>query len=180
MFLVIALVAGAFYYLYQLGGPGVAVIGIFVLGTGAAYLADWISEMRKIRRYGDRYENIYVVENPPGVEMKDELPQVQHLLITVPKGKVLETVMEEKEMLNKAGNRRNVEVIPIHFQSGIHVNETFEQYADRAWEMIKADRSARHEKIKEKDPEWYLRNHHGEGERATVNYEWNGKVNKNV
>ena len=167
--------AGVAWLLNKAAGPVAGFLGMMIFLLGVFYLIDWIAAMIKARQYGNRYENIYVVENPPDCDLEKMLPalRVQGLIIAVSKGKVLETALAERELLKKAGNKRGVEVIPIHFQSGMYVNETVEEYIERLTDLIKVNRSIRHNDIKEKDPDWYERTHHGEKVRNV--YEWNGK-----
>jgi len=97
----------------------------------------------KLQKYGNRFENIYIVS-------LNENDNTEY-----------ERADFERELLVLSGNRLNVEVIVIDYQYAEYVNETWDEYMLRVDAAIKTDRAARHRWLAANSPNSYLRDMRG-------------------
>lgn len=137
---IVILLAYAYGFVHV--GPIAAGVGVLVLSLLVYMIWKRYRYIRKLKDYAERIDNIYVLSEKPGDRT------------------VAQRTIAEKEMLEKSGNKRGVRIVQILFQDGEFVNETWEEYQERAKEEIAEDRKSRHAKLKKEDPEWYLCAHH--------------------
>ena len=119
-----------------------------------------IDHIMTIHDYAKQYENIYVVSNHPKLKTELFIEDLDEFIINVPYKEVLESVEDQKKILVKAKNELfnndNLKVIPIIYQDGQFVNETWKQFKKRVSSEIKEDRAKRHKRMKQTDNIWYM------------------------
>lgn len=132
----------AYMLLMQYVGP-VAAFAVVALLIAVAFLI-WrrYQTVKKLKEYGRRIENIYVLSLRPGDRS------------------VMRRVAKERDWLERSGNRLGVQVIPIFFKDAENVTESWEEFQERAEMEIADDRRRRHTSFSETDRSWYIRYHH--------------------
>lgn len=163
-----------------LGLLSVWKVGAFWTGWGAVLLIlgvfiwrwlRWRYEERK--KWGERFENVYLVVEWEGVreKLEREHGDIVRFIEWVEEGKVKEGMREVIGKLQEAENRWFMEeereefklrVIPIYKRSGEWVNESWEEYVERVVSYVREDRRVKHYNIKEYDPGYYERYYHRE------------------
>lgn len=157
---------------FLIGGIGsimVLVISIIVNSR--------IEKILLLNEYANEYENIYVVSNHPRYETQIKLPnEIEDFVVRCSYEDVIKTIHIQKELLREANNRlfcdpnlkedQRLKVIPIIFQDGEFVNESWKQFKKRVIFEIKEDRSIRHAMLKATDPIWY--NKHGNNQSGII------------
>ncbi len=120
-----------------------------------------------ISHYGQLYENIYVVSNHPNTDDSIDLPELNELIVCCKYHDVMTIVDEQKKWLTESKNpffvdpaltdRQRLQVIPIIYQDGKYVNESWRKFAKRVKAEIQEDRANRHEMLKKTNNDWYMK-----------------------
>lgn len=171
-------------------GAGAAVLAFLLLGSAIGFLATlaispifvawWVwaklSETRKLKKYGARYENLYLVTCHPDTDEQPnlgDLENVPDLVHYAPYGTLGSSAEKHRKLLIASGNKfytsKHLRIIPIIFQDGVNVNENWGEFGERAQLEIKQDRAQRHGEIQKKDPGWYMA--HSNKERQQFDWE---------
>ena len=124
-----------------------------------------LTYLHNVDRYGKMYENIYIVSNHPESEEEVFIEAFDQFIVNAPYRHVKKAGEEEKRWLTESKNtcfcdpglldHQRLQIIPIIFQDGIHVNENFKEFKKRVKAEIKVDRADRHALLKNTDPIWY-------------------------
>lgn len=118
-----------------------SVLVLLLSAVGIWYYVRW-KRVRLLREYGRRIENVYVLSRFPGDRT------------------VLKRAAKERRLLEEAANKTGAEVRTILFADGENVNETWEEFEERARIEIAEDRKSRHSGLKSANNDWYLAYHH--------------------
>lgn len=126
--------------------------------TAILFIRSRYLQVKKLKWYGRRLEDLWVVEEPAGWGL--ELGELTQHVITARHRQVMREVSRQEELLARAGNKNKIQVHPIFYQAGSRVNETIEEYEAFVIETIKAARAEQHDSHKKRDADWYLAFHH--------------------
>ena len=138
---------------------------------------DWKREqVRTLKEYGGRFENIYVVSNHPVTDEKIDLPKYQNLIVCAEYTDVLKRCEKERDFLKLSENQffetgneaQQLKVIPIIFQDAKFINEDWDEFTDRVRIEIATDRAKKHKALEKGDPRWYAI--HGNNQKNV--FEW--------
>lgn len=150
------------------------LVGLVAMVLFAAIRKEYRA-VKTLERYGRRIENIYVVTKHPETGEKPflgDLGTIDGLVRFAPYGRATKTMNTEQGLLQQSGNhfwqQGKIDIIPIIFQDGVNVNESWGEFEQRVIEEIKQDRAKRHEGLKAQNSVWYME--HGNDERQV--YEW--------
>lgn len=142
-----------------------------------------IDYIQTIAHYAKQYENIYVVSNHPDTDDEVFIQEVDHLIVNASYTDVMREVKDQERWLSESKNaffcdpalkdHQRLQVIPIIYQDGQFVNESFKQFRKRVIEEIKKDRAERHAMLKKTDAAWY---HKYSNNQRSV--EWTKSVQK--
>lgn len=119
-----------------------------------------IDKFVKLVRYARRFEPIFVLPNDTGLD--GTIGRLSDLCIFVAPKMIAKTVTEERAFLEMSGNQfaaNGIPVIGIYKGHGPFVNETDQEYNERAKDLIRSVRAEWHTKLAEY-PDWYERYHH--------------------
>ena len=170
--LLFAVAVGAFLW-NPVAGPMI----LLLLGIIAAVVYYRITARLELIRAARRIEPVFVVSRNPLDHAEVWLPEdLDELCEHTRYERVVAEVIRQRELLERAENPfvsaeleedQRLPVIPILFRDGIHVNETWAEFSERAAETIKGIRAAWHGGLKQGNEAWYMRHRH----RQTA--EWN-------
>jgi uncharacterized membrane protein len=154
-----------------------SITAFVVLLLGVSFSIYW-EKVKKLKRFGKRWENFYIVTRHPETGKEPDLgglAKVEDLVVYAPYGKALRKAAYLKKWLQKAQNplflSGDLKIKILIYQDGVDVNESWEEYEDRASFEIRKDRAKRHGGIKEQNGAWY--NKHGNKEGNTISWgEW--------
>lgn len=143
---------------------GLAFGGIaFLLSSlSSVFLVDKIRESVDRLSLRRRLENVYVVSCHPVTKEQAEVgPDLDKVIFWASFRQTYKTARKYERWLEESGNRfvgpdvpdrYRLKVVPIIFQDGANVNETFEEFADRVVAEIREDRSIRLSALRDQDP----------------------------
>ncbi|QDP50399.1 MAG: hypothetical protein Unbinned5350contig1001_14 [Prokaryotic dsDNA virus sp.] len=130
------------------------------------FISEWIIKFKKMNKYENRFENIYVISNHPDNEeeiiFKEK--ELNELIINVDYVEVIKQIGKEKDWLVKSENnfyngemseKNRLQVIPIIFRDGKYVNENWKSFKARAKAQILESREERHEILKSANNMYY-------------------------
>lgn len=155
---------------------GFAVGGLLFIVSCLVIFLVWhrVNYLQTIARYAKKYENIYIVSNQPDTDEEIFIEAVDHLIINCCHSGVIETVKDQQQLLQVSKNpffsdpsltdSQKLQVIPVIFQDGEFVNESFKQFRKRVIALIEQDRASRHAMLKKADAIWY--NKHSNNQRS--------------
>jgi len=154
----------------------------FCLSVVVGWLVwDRVLLLRKVKRYSDMYENIYVVSNHPETGELVDIGKFREMIVNSEYDRVLVNVGKEERWLRRVKNEffvdealndnQRLKVIPIIYQDGEFVNETFKEFRKRVIMEIKEDRRKRHAFLKKMDQGWYMK--YGNKQREVI---WKRKM----
>lgn len=107
-----------------------------------------------------RIDHVFVIVRTE--DGKVVLPKVyEDLVIHTTKDRLYNTVLKLRSWIEKSANKHGIKVKLIIYQDGENINENPEQYRQRVIDEIMEARILQHTNIKEADPEYYLKAHHG-------------------
>lgn len=132
------------------------------------YVSRKLAEKRKLKAYSRAYEPIFVVELPDGLErLRLDRLRLEHLerhIVYARRGEVNTVANNEKNLIQRSGNKRGLIVYALHFRDGENYCEVVSEYEQRVASYIGNVLKQLHAYLKEKAPEWYEREYHGERE----------------
>jgi len=141
------------------GLTGLILCGfLFLLWERLGYLA-------KMRHYATMYENIYVVSNHPDDDREVKIGGLEKVIVNVGYSFVVKEVQQQIRCLEKSGNvfhadhsltdYQRIAVLPLIYQDGEFINESWKEFKERVELTIKTERSYRHAMLKKADEIWY-------------------------
>jgi hypothetical protein len=117
-----------------------------------------------MKKYKNIFNNLYIVSNEPSTGETLTIESLDKYIIKADYRNVLKEAQKQECLLIRSGNpffvkkltsNQNLKVIPIVFQSGEHIVESWEEYKERVIFTIKSDLSQRHQYLKKHSLEWY-------------------------
>lgn len=136
-----------------------------------------IMYIRLLKRYGQRFEHIYVVHRHllTGEEISIR-EDFMEMVVHCDQYDVMKVVRQQEKLLRLANNpffendkvpeTQRLKVLPFFYQDEDFVNEDWIEFQERiVWE-IKESRRGRHKSLSNTDRNWYLQNKHNQ------TYEW--------
>lgn len=150
----------------------------FIIAGGILWVTHLVLKFLKKRKHHlkllkvrDAIENTYIVSLEPETLEQPDLGKMAVFAVFAKPSNMEAIEREYKSLLSESGNRFwngetnesvKLKVLAFYFQDGENVCETFEEYGERVKFSIMADRSERHEALKQLDNEWYKRYHHNQ------------------
>ena len=153
------------YLIHSFGFLG-GLISTLLTGVAVYLVYNRIVFLQELNRYANMYEDVFVVScHPRSGEIPEiEVEELEEFIVFCDYQDVIQTVEEEKYWLRKSGNmffdqslsvNQQLLVIPIIFQDGKHIAETWSDFPERVVKEIQTRRVLRHDMLKRADPDWY-------------------------
>lgn len=148
---------------------------LFIVAVaGVVFLWVKYSNARRMNEARGRIEPRFVISRHPRTgQAVNSLPEaLEKLTLHVPYKRVARTVEEQKELLAESGNayyadealseEDRLPVIPIIYQDGKHVNESWAEFELRAARKAAKVRARWHERLRQADRGYYMKYRHGQ------------------
>lgn len=146
---------------------GFAIGSLALLLSSVVVYLVWhrINYIQTIAYYAKQYENIYIISNHPDSDDKVFDEEAGYIVVCVAYSEVMREVSNQEKLLTESRNQffcdsglkdhQRIRVVPIIFQDGQFINETWKEFKKRAIAEIQEDRSSRHAMLKNADSAWY-------------------------
>lgn len=139
---------------------------ILVSGVLMAVISGINDRIQTNLAYNKIIEPLYVISRHPKTNEEFECGILSEFVIWSKYKKVTEEIEHQQFLLHRSKNpfmdeklteRQKIAVIPLIFQDGVHVNESWKQFRKRCIQYIKDTRAERHAYLKQSDDVWYMK-----------------------